>query len=70
MKKEAMTKHLIACCCIKDYDPYFTNHIPRQLYKGGKEDRGAVSDGKSEQDASIAEKTAVVQEEEAVRHGS
>ena len=32
----------IACVCIKDYDPYFTSHIPRQIYKGGRDDMGAV----------------------------
>jgi hypothetical protein len=34
----------IACFCIKDYDPYFTSHIPRQIYKGGKDDVGALKD--------------------------
>ncbi|KAL2421666.1 Trichothecene efflux pump TRI12 [Exophiala dermatitidis] len=33
---------LFACVIIKDYDPLFTDHIPRQIYKGGKENAGAV----------------------------
>ncbi|OQV06491.1 hypothetical protein CLAIMM_11048 [Cladophialophora immunda] len=33
---------LFACVIIKDYDPLFTDHIPRQIYRGGKEDAGAV----------------------------
>lgn len=28
---------LIACFCIRDYDRYFNNHVPRQIYKSGKE---------------------------------
>lgn len=48
---------LIACCCIKNYDPYFTNHVARQIYRLGKEDEGAVSwESQKESDASIAEK--------------
>ena len=23
----------VACCLIRDYDQYFTSHVPRQLYK-------------------------------------
>jgi Fungal trichothecene efflux pump (TRI12) len=26
-----------ACCAIRDYDPYFTNHLSRQIYKAGEE---------------------------------
>jgi hypothetical protein len=39
------TDHAIntACFCVKDYDPYFTNHIPRQIYKGGKDEVGALN---------------------------
>jgi hypothetical protein len=36
---------LIACFCVKDYDPYLTNHVPRQIYKLGDE---KVSSGESE----------------------
>jgi len=32
----------LACICVKDYDPYFTGHIPRQIYKGGEDDVGAI----------------------------
>ena len=35
---------MLACICIKDYDPYFTSHIPRQIYKGGRDDAGAVKE--------------------------
>jgi len=28
---------LIACFCIRDYDQYFNNHVPRQIYKSGNE---------------------------------
>ncbi|OQV09728.1 hypothetical protein CLAIMM_13818 [Cladophialophora immunda] len=36
---------LIACFCVKDYDPYLTNHVPRQIYKLGDE---KVGSGESE----------------------
>lgn len=28
---------LIACFCIRDYDQYFNNHVPRQIYKASNE---------------------------------
>ncbi len=28
---------LIACICIKDYDKFFTDHVPRQIYRPGAE---------------------------------
>jgi len=46
---------LIACCCIKDYDPYFTSHVPRQIYKGGKEDAGAAKSAGVESGSSGSE---------------
>ena len=45
---------LIACCCIKDYDPYFNNHVSRQIYKGGKENAGAVQSWKDDVDESVS----------------
>ncbi|EXJ63664.1 uncharacterized protein A1O5_11425 [Cladophialophora psammophila CBS 110553] len=36
---------LIACFCVKDYDPYLANHVPRQIYKLGDE---KISSGESE----------------------
>ena len=27
----------IACFCVRDYDQYFNNHVPRQIYKSGEE---------------------------------
>lgn len=30
---------LIACFCVRDYDQYFNNHVPRQIYKSGNENR-------------------------------
>ncbi|KIX97094.1 uncharacterized protein Z520_07208 [Fonsecaea multimorphosa CBS 102226] len=38
---------LIACFCVKDYDPYLTNHVPRQIYKLG--DEGKVGSGESDE---------------------
>lgn len=26
----------IACCCVRDYDQYFTSHVPRQIYKSNQ----------------------------------
>ncbi len=37
---------LVACCCIKDYDPYFNNHVSKQIYKSGKDHEGAVQSWK------------------------
>jgi hypothetical protein len=54
---------LIACCCIKDYDPYFNNHVSRQIYRGGRESEGAVLPWKDERDMSIAEKNEIGHQE-------
>ena len=54
---------LIACICIKDYDPYFNNHVSRQIYKGGKEDGGAVNLAKSDREDSLTEKQEVSMKE-------
>ncbi|USW52057.1 Putative major facilitator transporter Str1/Tri12, MFS transporter superfamily [Septoria linicola] len=47
---------LAACVCIKDYDPYFNNHVSRQIYKGGKDSAGAVQPWKKDADESVSEK--------------
>jgi hypothetical protein len=31
---------LIACFCVKNYDPYFTNHVPRQIYRLNQDEVG------------------------------
>jgi hypothetical protein len=29
---------LVACICVKDYDDFFTSHIPRQIYTSGEKE--------------------------------
>ena len=47
---------LIACCCIKNYDPYFNNHVSRQIYRLGKEKEGAVDTWNEKLDGDMMEK--------------
>lgn len=56
--------YAVACLIIKDYDSYFNNHVPRQIYKAnqshGLEDEKAVP---SNVEVSSLQKEATAHEE-------
>ena len=42
---------LIATFCVKNYDPYFTNHVPRQIYKLNQDKVGGSESEKQHPEA-------------------
>lgn len=48
-----------ACLCLKDYDPYFTDHVPRQIYRAGESNTAR----NEKLEASSLEKGVAVEEE-------
>jgi hypothetical protein len=58
---------LIACCFVKDYDPYFNNHVPRQIYNAGQEDL-VHKESSTATDLKEFSTDKVIREEVEVRH--